>query len=79
MKMLPSYIVITTTGYSTHTLLERLWIGIILRNVVTGRLGTAWFNCGVAINAECLRGGTFEWKFPSPEGSEYEESATDLY
>jgi ankyrin repeat protein len=28
---------------------------------------------------QTLLGGTFEWKFPSPEGSEYEESATDLY
>jgi hypothetical protein len=32
----------------------------------------------IAQLAECLRGGTFAWKFPSPEGSEYERSLIKL-
>ena len=50
MKMLLPYTAIITTGRPKYTLLVTLWIWIILRNTVTSRLGTARFNCGVAIN-----------------------------
>ena len=46
--------VILPAGCPPYTLLERLWMWILQRNTVpsassTGRLGTAWFDCGVAI------------------------------
>jgi hypothetical protein len=49
-----SHLAMTATSCPTHTLLERLWRGIIPRNTVTslskiGRLGMAWLDYGVVI------------------------------